>query len=278
MKLAGYAADHPDLARARERLFALGGIHKINSYSKFYLALFRLYDWGGVPAIPPELVFFPNWFYFNIYEMSSWTRGIVIPLSIVWAKRPKIALPKNGRIDELFPPGTPAWVPVGGEGFNPPEGFLSWRKFFIEVDEFLKDFEGRGPYFLRSWSLKKSEEWMLKHNEHSEGLAADFSGDAEHHSLALKALGHSDHPVLQANLKELEKFYIDRGEDGLEIQPCVSPIWDTAISMLALAESGIRGDHAALVRATRWIIDNEIKIAGDWSVKNTTGPIGCWAF
>ena len=100
-------------------IFKLGGIHQINSYAKFYLALFGLYDWAGVPAIPPEIMFFPNWFYFNIYEMSSWTRGIVIPLSIVWAKRPKVPLPVNGRIDELFPPGTPGFVPVGGEQLQP---------------------------------------------------------------------------------------------------------------------------------------------------------------
>ena len=146
-------AEDERLIRARECIFKLGGIHKINSYSKFYLALFGLYDWAGVPAIVPELVFFPNWFYFNIYEMSSWTRGIVIPLSIVWAKRPKIALPANGRVDELFPTGSPSWVPVGGESLSPPEGFFSWRKFFIEVDAFMKDFEGRGPYFLRAAGL-----------------------------------------------------------------------------------------------------------------------------
>src|SRR6201986_3409527 len=112
LKLAGYPATDPRLIRGRECLFRLGGIHKINSYSKFYLALFGLYDWGGVPSIPPELMFFPSWFYFNIYEMSSWTRGIVIPLSIVWAKRPKMQLPENGRVDELFA-GKPAFVPVG---------------------------------------------------------------------------------------------------------------------------------------------------------------------
>jgi len=86
----------------------------------------------------------------------------------------RITPPSNGRIDELFPEGTPAWVPVGGEHFNPPEGFLSWRKFFIEVDAFLKDFEGQGPYFLRHWALKRAEKWMLDHNDHSEGLAAIF--------------------------------------------------------------------------------------------------------
>lgn len=277
LKIAGYSAADPKLVKARERIEALGGIHKINSYSKFYLALFGLYDWAGVPAMPPELMFFPNWFYFNIYEMSSWTRAIVIPLSIVWAKRPKMQLPENGRVDELFE-GKPAFVPVGGEALNPPEGFLSWRKFFIELDSFLKDMEGHGPYMLRSWALKKAEAWMIEHNERSEGLAAIFPAMLNT-ILALKVLGHPDnHPVLQHNLKELERFYIDHGDAGLEIQPCMSPVWDTAISMLALAESGLRADHPTLVKATRWLLDREIKTPGDWRVKNTTGPIGGWAF
>jgi squalene-hopene/tetraprenyl-beta-curcumene cyclase len=278
LKLAGYSADHPRLGGARRCIFSLGGIHKVNSYTKFYLALFGLYDWAGVPAIPPEIMVFPTWFYFNLYEMSSWTRGIVVPLSIVWAKRPKVPLPPNGRIDELFPSGTPAFIPVGGEHLNPPEGFLSWRKMFIELDAFLKDMEGKGPYFVRGWALKKAKEWMVQHNEHSEGLAAIFPAMLNT-ILALKALGEpDDHPVLQQNLKRLEAFFIERGEQGVEVQPCMSPIWDTAISVLALAESGLRSDHPALVRATRWMLDSEIKIAGDWRIKNTTGPIGGWAF
>ena len=209
--------------------------------------------------------------------MSSWTRAIVIPLSIVWAKRPSLPLPEGARIDELFPKGTPAWIPVGSER-TPGEGFFSWHKFFCEVDAFLKDMEGRGPYFLRGWALRKSEQWMLKHNEKSDGLAAIFPAMLNT-ILALKALGHSDdHPDLQHNLRELERFYIDRGDQGLEIQPCMSPVWDTAISILAMAESGFAPDHSSLVRATRWILDKEIKMAGDWRVKNTTGPVGGWAF
>src|SRR6185437_3854462 len=224
LKLAGCGAQDAPLVRARERLERLGGIHRVNSYCKFYLALFGLYDWAGVPAMPPELMFFPKWFYFNIYEMSSWTRGIVIPLSIVWAKRRKVPLPAHGRLDELFE-GKAAWVPVGGEHLIPPEGFFSWRKFFIELDAFLKDMEDRGPYFLRGWALRRAEKWMLEHNEKSDGLAAIFPAMLNT-ILALKALGASDdHPVLQQNLRELEKFFIDRGEEGIEIQPCVSPVW-----------------------------------------------------
>lgn len=277
LKLAGFEASDPRLARARECLFRLGGIHKINSYSKFYLALFGLYDWAGVPAIPPEIMFFPTWFYFNIYEMSSWTRGIVIPLSIVWAQRPRMPLPENGRIDELFPKGTPAWVPVGGD--TPAnESFFSSRKFFIELDSFLKDMEGRGPYFLRGWALKKAERWMLEHNEKSGGLAAIFPAMLNT-ILAVKALGYpDDHPVLRHHVTEIERFFLDHGEQGIEVQPCLSPVWDTALSVLALAESGLRADHPSLVRATRWMLDKEVKMAGDWRVKNTTGPVGGWFF
>jgi squalene-hopene/tetraprenyl-beta-curcumene cyclase len=277
LKLAGYDAADLNLARARACLFRLGGIHRINSYSKFYLALFGLYDWAGVPSIPPEIMLFPNWFYFNIYEMSSWTRAIVIPLSILWAKRPRMSLPENGRIDELFPDNTPAWVSVGGERPN-EEGFFSWRKFFLELDAFLKDMEGHGPYFIRSWAIKRAERWITKHNEKSEGLAAILPSMLNS-ILAFHCLGYpDDHPVIQLNLRELEKFYIDHEEKGLEIQPCLSPVWDSAISVLSLAESGMRPDHPALVKAVRWILEREIKITGDWRVKNTTGPVGGWAF
>jgi len=281
LKMAGYQAHDTRLTKARECLFQLGGIHKVNTYCKFYLALFGLYDWAGVPAIPPEIMFFPNWFYFSIYEMSSWTRGIVIPLSIVWAKRPKMPLSPNAYIDELFPAGTPRWVPLGDARTADPvktDGFFSWHNFFLEVDAFMKDFEGRGPYFLRGWALKKAERWMLQHNENSEGLAAILPAMLNT-ILALKVLGHpDDHPTLQLNLRELEKFYIDRGSEGLEIQPCVSPVWDTAIAMIGLSESGLASDHKALSKATEWLLNREIKIAGDWKVKNTTGPISGWAF
>lgn len=278
LKLAGYSAEEERLVRARACLNRLGGIHKVNTYTKFYLALFGLYAWEGVPSIPPELMFFPKWFYFNIYEMSSWTRAIVIPMSILWAKRPRKSLPPCGRIDELFPAGGPAWVPVGGEHFAPPEGFFSWRKFFLEVDAFLKDFEGKGPHVVRAWALRKAMRWILQHNENSDGLAAIFPSMLNT-ILALHVMGEpDDHPVLQHNLQELERFMLDRGEQGIQVMPCLSPVWDTAIAILALTESGMPPDHPSMIQATQWLLDREIRMPGDWRVKNPTGPVGGWAF
>ena len=278
LKVAGHSKDSPPLARARRRILEMGGIHKVNSYSKFYMALFGLYDWKGVPAIPPELMLFPKWFYFNIYEMSSWTRGIVIPLSIVWAKGPRKTLPENGGLNELFEPGRPRWAPVGSPA-PVDEGVFSWRKFFLLWDSFFKTMEGRGPHFFRTWSLGLAKNWMIEHFQDSDGLAAIFPA-IMNAILALECLGYPEsHPFIQGQLKALEDYEIDRPEiDGLEIQPCLSPIWDTAISVIALAESGLRRDHDSLVRATRWLIEKEIRREGDWKVKNPSGPIGGWAF
>lgn len=278
LKIAGHSAEAPHMVKARHKINALGGIHKVNSYSKFYMALFGLYDWKGVPAIPPELMLFPKWFYFNIYEMSSWTRAIVIPLSIVWAHRPRKKLPANGKLDELFDIGKPRWTQVG-RAPAPNEGIFSWRKFFLMWDDFFKVMEGRGPHFFRTWSLGLAKKWMIEHFEDSGGLAAIFP-PIVNSIMALECLGYPEnHPHIQGQLKALEDYEIDHAsEDALEVQPCLSPVWDTAISVIALAESGLRRDHPALVQATDWLIQNEIRRGGDWQVKNPTAPIGGWAF
>jgi len=278
LKIAGYSVEVSALKRARQRIFELGGIHKVNSYSKFYMALFGLYDWRGVPAIVPELMLFPKWFYFNIYEMSAWTRGIVIPLSIVWAKQPKKELPAHAHLDELFEHEKTRWVPVG---FPEPvdEGLFSWRKFFLAWDSFFKRMEGRGPHFLRTWSLGLAKDWMIEHFQDSEGLGAIFP-PIVNAILALDALGYpEDHPYVQGQLKALEAYEIEHHHNNsLEMQPCLSPIWDTALAVIALAESGMRRDHPNLVSATEWLIEKEIRRAGDWKVKNPTAPIGGWGF
>ncbi|MBI4346487.1 MAG: squalene--hopene cyclase [Elusimicrobia bacterium] len=274
LKFAGHAPDEPSMVKARERINALGGIHKVNTYSKFYMALFGLYDWKGVPTIPPELMCFPNWFYFNIYEMSSWTRAIVVPLSIVWAERPDVTCPPHARLDELFPDER-RFVPL--KDLMPPHSLLSWTSFFLWCDKALKGIEGKGPHAIRAWALRTAESWMLEHLQHSDGLGAIFPGIVNT-ILAMKCLGYSDHdPRLKREIEHLERLELDRG-DLLEMQPCQSPVWDTAIAVIALAESGLYREHRALGGSAEWLLSKEIRVAGDWRVTNPTGPIGGWAF
>lgn len=278
LKIAGHSPDAPYMRRARNRIEKLGGIHKVNSYSKFYMALFGLYDWRGVPAIPTELMLFPKWFYFNIYEMSAWTRGIVIPLAIVWSVRPQKTIPAYARLDEFFEPGKPNWVPVGSAA-PADEGIFSWRKFFLWWDRFFKTMEGRGPHFLRTWSMKLAEQWMAEHFKDSEGLAAIFP-PIVNAIMALESLGYGEnHPHMQSQIKALEDYEIPRPQiEGLQMQPCLSPIWDTALSIIALAESGLPRGHESLVSATRWLVDMEVRREGDWRIKNPTTLPGGWAF
>jgi len=152
------------------------------------MAMFGLYDWEGVPTIPPELMLFPSWFYFNIYEMSSWTRAIVVPLSIIWAVRPKVACPAHARLDELFPDAR-RFIPV--KDTLPPHSFFTWTHFFLIADKSLKRLEGRGPHWIREWSLQLAEDWILERLDDSDGLGAIIPG-IFNTIMAFKCLGYPD--------------------------------------------------------------------------------------
>ena len=272
LKFAGHTPDEEPMRKARKCIDALGGIHKINSFSKAYLALFGQYSWKGVPVVTPEIMLFPTWFYFNIYEMSSWTRAIVVPLSIIWAKRPHRRPPANARLDELFD-SSPKYVSIR-EAMGEHD---RWRRFFLGWDTALRWLEGHGPHWIRVMSLKKAEKWILERIRVSNGLGAIYPG-IMNTIIALKALGYpDDNPDLAHEMKQLESLEIDRG-DRIEMQPCFSPVWDTAISMIALVESGMRRNHPALVRASHWLISTEVRHGGDWQIKNPSAPIGGWPF
>ena len=126
LKLAGYNADHPALERARKKILELGGVTEVNTFTKIYLCFFGQYDYDAVPAIPPEIVLFPNWFWFNIYEISSWSRAILVPLSICYAKKPFKKIPDEMGMEELF---------VGGR--DKSRMHLHWDKKLVLVAQFL---------------------------------------------------------------------------------------------------------------------------------------------
>jgi len=152
LKLTGYKADDPILVRARECIERLGGVTAVNTFTKIYLCFLGQYDYDAVPAIPPEIVLFPNWFWFNIYEISSWSRGILVPLSIAYAKKPFKKIPEEMGIDELFPAGRHhidlhlKWS----------EKLISWRNFFLVLDRLTHWFERVHVRPLRSIALKKA--------------------------------------------------------------------------------------------------------------------------
>jgi squalene-hopene/tetraprenyl-beta-curcumene cyclase len=270
--LAGDAPDAAHMARARERILALGGLERTNSFTRFYLAMAGAIGWDKVPAIPPELMLAPSWFYLNIYEMSSWTRAIVIPLAILYAQKPKWTLPPHARVDDLFRDPEQR-IP----SFDWDRHFFSWRNFFLALDRVFKLYERLPWKPLRDRALREARRWLMEHLERSEGLGTIYPA-MMNSIFALLALGHSpDDPVAAREIGELARFEIEES-DTIRVQPCTSPVWDTAIAMVALQEAGLEPNHPALVRATHWLLGKQVFGPGDWQVKNPDGPPGGWAF
>ena len=273
LKLAGYKPDHPALERARKKILDLGGVTKVNTFTKIYLCFLGQYDYDAVPAIPPEIVLFPNWFWFNIYEISSWSRAILVPLSIVYAKKPFKKIPDEMAVDELY---------VGGRDRSRmrlewSKKLVSWRNFFLVLDRLVHWFEAVHIRPLRSMALKKAEKWMLERFEMSDGLAAIYPAMLNA-IIALRCQGYSlDDPQMIRALDEFEKLGIEE-EDTFRMQPCKPPVWDTAYAMFALGEAGLPSTDPRMVKSADWILQKQVRKPGDWTVKNKKGKPGGWYF
>jgi squalene-hopene/tetraprenyl-beta-curcumene cyclase len=273
LKLAGYKSDHPALERARKKILELGGVTKVNTFTKIYLCFLGQYDYDAVPAIPPEIVLFPNWFWFNIYEISSWSRAILVPLSIVYAKKPFKKIPDEMAIDELF---------VGGRDKSRmrlewSKKLISWRNFFLVFDRLTHWFEAVHVRPLRSIALKKAEQWMLARFEMSDGLAGIYPSILNS-IIAMRCQGYSlDDPQMIRALDEFEKLGIE-DDDTFRMQPCKSPVWDTAYAMFALGEAGLPKTNPRMVKSADWILQKQVRKPGDWTVNNKKGKPGGWYF
>jgi len=272
LKLAGDSPYAPNLVRAREMAHRLGGLEHSNSYVRFYLALVGAVSWDLVPSIPPELMLIPHWFIFNIYEMSSWTRGIVIPMAVLSSLRPDWRLPEQAHVDELFKDPERKTAALDWS-----DQLLSWKNVFLAVDRGLKLYEKSPWKPFRQRAIREAKSWMLDHIERTEGLAAIYPA-MMNSIFALMAFGYGpDDPLTVREIKEFSRFEIE-DEDTIRMQPCVSPVWDTCIAMVALEEAGLPPDHPALVKAADWMLSKQVVGPGDWQVKNKDAEPGGWAF
>jgi squalene-hopene/tetraprenyl-beta-curcumene cyclase len=272
LRLAGDLPDASHMQRAAKRVHALGGLERVNSYTRLYLAMAGAVSWEMVPAIPPELMLLPTWFYLNIYEMSSWTRAIVIPLTILYAHKPRWEFPPHITVDELFADPTRKLAT-----FEWDDSFFTWRNFFLAVDRALKLYERLPWKPLRERALNQARAWLFEHLERSDGLGAIYPA-MMNSVFALLALGHSpEDPLTAREIGQLGRFEIEE-DDTIRLQPCLSPVWDTALAMVALAEAGLPPEHPALVRAATWLMDHQVLGPGDWQLNNPTLKPGGWAF
>ena len=263
LKLAGVAADSEPMRRMRQRILALGGLQAANSYVKINLSLFGLYPRKYVPTVPPEITLLPGGV---LYEMSSWTRSILVPLSIVQARGSNRRAPDGFNLDELLLPGVALSLPRR-KGIS---------LIFHHLDRAFKVWENRGPERVRGAAIRQAEKWVLDRTRHTEGLGAIYPA-MMYFIMALDALNYpQDHPDRIEAIRHFESLLLD-ADSRFVFQPCVSPIWDTAICAFALGEAGVV-DDPRMTSAADWLISKEVRRKGDWSVKRPdTEPSG-WAF
>ncbi len=273
LRLAGDPADAPHLARAAEFVRANGGLERTRVFTRIWLAMFGLWSWEDLPHLPPELIFFPKWFPFNVYDWGCWARQTIVPLTIVCTLRPMHSLPFG--VDELRT-GSAALRPEAAPA--PP---WTWAGLFQRTDRVLHAYSRRPVRLLRRAAMRRAAEWILARQE-ADGCWGGIQPPWVYSLLALHLLGYSlDHPSLRAGLAGLEGFVLrEKTPDGWvrRLEACQSPVWDTCLAVTALLDAGVPAEDLAVARASDWLLGEEITVRGDWSVRRPGLAPGGWAF
>ncbi len=276
LRLAGVSPESQELVEAREFIMDRGGIPEARVFTKIWLSLFGIWDWDDVPAMPPELIFFPDWFPINIYEFGSWARGTIVPLLIVLSKRPVHDLPEDKQLSELYPED---WEGVSAEEDEEDDySLFSWARLFQIADDALKYYHKLPWQPGRKKAIEKCEEWILERQE-EDGSWGGIQPPWVYSLLALDTLGYTlDDPVMEKGIEGLDSFSQEKGEEK-KLQACVSPVWDTIWAIIALAESDYPENDDSIRKAGNWLLEQEIREKGDWAVdvKEDVEP-GGWAF
>ena len=270
LRLLGVPATDTALLKAKSLILAKGGISKTRIFTKLHLALIGCYNWRGLPSLPPWVMLLPDNFFFNIYELSSWARSSTVPLLIVFDRKPIFNIDQPINLDELYAEGIEnvVWqLPKNGD----------WSDIFNILDDGFKLAESINFVPFRHEGIKAAEKWILERQE----VTGDWGGIIPamlNSLLALKCLDYdANDPVIERGLKAVDNFAIET-ENSYCVQPCVSPVWDTAWAIRALIDSGFAPNDPAIVKAGEWLIEKQILDYGDWNVKNKQGKPGAWAF
>ncbi len=272
LKLMGHSLDAPHMVRARHWVLANGGAESVNVFTRITLAIFGQLPWRVVPAMPVEMMFLPRWWFFNLSKVSYWSRCVIVPLLILFAKRPVVPVPEENSIEELFhsPPLKLRHLDYFRSG-------QPLKNCFIMLDRMLKAVDPLIPGFIRNRALAHAERWMRDHTKGKGGIGAIYPAMANA-VMALRVLGAADDdPDFVRTVAAIEDLVLD-GEHETYCQPCVSPVWDTCLSLSALTEAGARPEHPAVQQAVEWLFDQQIFVNGDWCDQAPGLESGGWAF
>lgn len=274
LKMIGVGIDEPYMKKARGWILSQGGASHSNVFTRNLLALFGVIPWTGVPVMPVEIMVLPRWFPFHLDKISYWARTVVVPLTVLNALKPKARNPLGVGIAELFtiPPDEVKVWPKGPHQKSP------WSEIFGAIDRVLRITEPHFPKSLRKKSIDKAVAFVDERLNGEDGLGAIFPAMVNA-LLVYDALGYSkDHPNYQTARGSIEKLVTVNGDEAY-CQPCLSPVWDTALSAHALMEVGDAETEAASDRALQWLKPLQIlDTVGDWAATRPNVRPGGWAF
>ena len=269
LRLAGDPADAPHLAKAAAWILAAGGVESSRVFTRIWLALFGLWSWDELPNLPPELMFLPRWFPFNVADWACWARQTIVPLTILTTLKPQRALPVG--IDEIRAgAAAPAFLPV-----------RSWGGFFQRFDRVLHGYAKRPVAGLRRLAMRRACEWIIARQE-ADGGWGGIQPPWVYSLLALNVSGYAlDSPVMAAGIQGLEGFLVHEDTPAgtvRRLEACQSPVWDTALALNGLLDAGVDPQDPMVSRAARWVESEEIRVSGDWAVRRPQLAPGGWAF
>jgi squalene-hopene/tetraprenyl-beta-curcumene cyclase len=275
LKLAGDAADAPHMVRARQALIARGGAARANVFTRITLALFGQVPWRAVPYIPVEIMLLPRWFPFHLDKVSYWSRTVMVPLFILCTQKPRAKNPRQVDIAELF-------VTDAAEErdyFPLPQGRgRALARAFLFVDRCVRRLDPLVPKWLRRRATQRAEAWVLERLNGEEGLGAIFPAMVN----ALEAfavLGYAADDARRVSAKRALQKLLVVSEGSAYCQPCVSPVWDTALAALAMQEEGGAAALAGSERALEWLAQQQLlEEPGDWQRSRPKLQGGGWAF
>jgi squalene-hopene/tetraprenyl-beta-curcumene cyclase len=274
LKTIGDDPATPHMTRAREALLAHGGAGACNVFTRILLALFGVIGWEAVPELPVEIMHLPRWFPIHLAKISYWARTVIVPLLVLRALKPRARNPRGVTIDELFvhPPHELRGLARGGHQKEP------WATGFFALDAVLKVVEPHFPKAGRRSALAKAEAFVTERLNGEDGLGAIFPAMANA-VMMYDALGCSeDHPARATARKSVEKLLIVKDHEAY-CQPCLSPVWDTALTAHALLEAGGSECEAAAMRGLQWLKPLQVlDVKGDWAEWRPDTRPGGWAF
>jgi squalene-hopene/tetraprenyl-beta-curcumene cyclase len=272
LKCVGDDVNAPHMARAREAILKAGGAAASNVFTRIQMALFGAVPWTAVPVMPVEIMLLPRWFPFHLSKVSYWSRTVIVPLLVLMTKKPKARNPRGVLVNELFvipPDQVKQWPGNNTDSI--------WNKVFRYIDIVLRSLEPVLPRFTRRKALDACLLWVKERLNGEDGLGAIYPAMANS-VMMFDALGYPPtHPDAALARQSVDKLVVDDGSARAYCQPCLSPIWDTALAAHALLESG--ADKSRIEKACDWLVSKQIlNVVGDWADWRPNVRPGGWAF